>query len=65
MIQPRYHPSGAPDLRAWRIQCDGCDQSRLLITVKGWLIPEELGMCTFCPLCFAVIAAYLIEVAFT
>ena len=65
MIQPRYHLNGAPDLRGWRIQCDGCDQSRLLYTAKGWLVPEELGMFTFCPLCFAVIAAHLIESAFT
>jgi hypothetical protein len=64
MIQPCYR-DGVPDLRAWRIQCDGCDQTRLLLTAKGWLIPQELGMCTFCPLCFAVIAVHLIETAFT
>ena len=64
MIHRHYRPNGAPDLRRWWINCDGCGKHRLLYRAKGWLIPEELAMCTYCPLCLAVIAAYLIENAF-
>jgi hypothetical protein len=65
MIHKQYKPDGSPDLRAWVVECDVCAIQHTLTGTNEWCIPEFTSMPDYCPFCTNVIAAYLIETAFT
>ena len=65
MIRKQYKPDGSPDLRRWMVQCDICAVLHDLSDTTTWCIPAHPNMPDYCPFCTLVIAAYLIETAFT
>jgi hypothetical protein len=65
MIRKHYKPDGSPDLRAWLVECDICAATHELSDTRDWLIPAFAEMPDYCPVCTAIIAACLIERAFT
>jgi hypothetical protein len=65
MIRKQYKPDGSPDLRRWMVQCDICAVSHTLTDTTTWCIPANPNMPDYCPFCTNVMAAHLIETAFT
>lgn len=65
MIHKRYKLDGSPDLRSWIVECDVCAVQSILSGTTEWCIPEFSVMPDYCPFCTTVIAAFLIETAFT
>jgi hypothetical protein len=65
MIHKQYKPDGSPDLQRWTVQCDICEETHTLSDTTTWCIPAKSDMPDYCPFCTTVIAAHLIETAFT
>jgi hypothetical protein len=65
VIRKEYKPNGAPDLRRWIVECDGCRARCYVLGSGKWFVPAPEAMPDYCPFCLAIIAAYLIERAFT
>jgi hypothetical protein len=65
VIRKQYKPDGSPDLRRWTVECDICATSHGLAGTNDWIVPSNYAMPDYCPFCVLVIAAYLIETAFT